>query len=490
MTSRKSILSALVVLAGLVIAAPGRAAPPTLFTVNSNADAPDDTLDGVCATAGHVCTLRAAVTEANAVSGATINFSMPGSVTYLLTMGTLTMSSNTSIVGNGAAFTIIDGDGSVTFSRVFALSSSSIIVSMSGLTIQNGWSNQGGGIYNAAKLSLANSVVVGNAANVGSPNVGGRIYNTGLLTITNGLINNNSAPNVTFSGGGGISNARGTVTLINSTVDGNSTDNAGGGIHDDSGLVSLINSTVGNNTAKNGGGIFNGGLGSGTLNIMQSGIYSNTSTSTESRGGGGGIENFMGVATLINSTIYFNFANGNGGGLLNDVGGTSSLYNVTVACNYADVNNNNVGVGGGIANSNSGAVNFRNTLIGKNWSINGCISCNAPDDCAGTLNSEDYNLIQTTSGCTILGAVVHNKTGMDPLLDVFVHDNGGPTLTEALLQGSPAIDAGNTGGCRDGLGALVATDQRGSVRPYPPRGRCDIGAYERVVPLYLPLIVK
>jgi hypothetical protein len=39
---------------------------------------------------------------------------------------------------------------------------------------------------------------------------------------------------------------------------------------------------------------------------------------------------------------------------------------------------------------------------------------------------------------------------------------GGPTLTIALLPGSPAIDAGNPGGCNDPLGATLATDQRGA----------------------------
>lgn len=48
-------------------------------------------------------------------------------------------------------------------------------------------------------------------------------------------------------------------------------------------------------------------------------------------------------------------------------------------------------------------------------------------------------------------------------------DNGGPTLTVALLPGSPAIDAGNT--------ALApATDQRGYPRPF--EAAADIGAFE------------
>jgi hypothetical protein len=51
--------------------------------------------------------------------------------------------------------------------------------------------------------------------------------------------------------------------------------------------------------------------------------------------------------------------------------------------------------------------------------------------------------------------------------------NGGPTETQALLAGSPAIDAGATDGCPQ-------FDQRGVARP---QGRaCDIGAYERVPP--------
>ena len=48
-------------------------------------------------------------------------------------------------------------------------------------------------------------------------------------------------------------------------------------------------------------------------------------------------------------------------------------------------------------------------------------------------------------------------------------DNGGPTLTLALLAGSPAIDAGSDGNCSP-------TDQRGE--PRPAGLHCDIGAFE------------
>ena len=58
-------------------------------------------------------------------------------------------------------------------------------------------------------------------------------------------------------------------------------------------------------------------------------------------------------------------------------------------------------------------------------------------------------------------------------------DNGGPTPTQALGPGSPAIDAAEPNGCPEG-------DQRGVSRPADGNGDgiavCDIGAYEVVLP--------
>ena len=63
------------------------------------------------------------------------------------------------------------------------------------------------------------------------------------------------------------------------------------------------------------------------------------------------------------------------------------------------------------------------------------------------------------------GDLVNVATLLGPLWD-----NGGPTLTHALLPGSPAINAGDDS-------AAPATDQRGVPRPQGLRS--DIGAYER-----------
>ena len=49
----------------------------------------------------------------------------------------------------------------------------------------------------------------------------------------------------------------------------------------------------------------------------------------------------------------------------------------------------------------------------------------------------------------------------------------------ALQIGSPALDAGNPAGCRDFVGKLLTTDQRGQPRPGGTETTgCDMGAYE------------
>jgi hypothetical protein len=97
------------------------------------------------------------------------------------------------------------------------------------------------------------------------------------------------------------------------------------------------------------------------------------------------------------------------------------------------------------------------------------------------LNSKGYNLFGTTADCTLSG----DMTGVfsNTLVSLgALHDNGGPTLTHALLPDSPAIDAGDPAGCTDAQGNPLATDQRGYGRPVDGDSdgvaRCDIGAYE------------
>ncbi|MET0503213.1 MAG: VCBS repeat-containing protein [Candidatus Binatia bacterium] len=395
-----------------------------VFTVNSPSDvvgaAPVN--DGVCATAYNsgvpngVCTLRAAIMEANNTPGGPHTVSIPAG-TYTLTIpsagtdseaaGALKIAANMIIVGAGSSATVIDANGTVTTDRGFRILSG-LTVSITGLTLRNGAPTRGGGLTNIA----------------------GGIYNLGTLTITDTIVRDNNAD---FYGGianGGLA----TLTLINSSVIGNSARGAAvssGGIDNDGTLI-LINTTVSGNHA---------------------GV------------GGGGISN-SGSLTIVNSTISGNTANTDAGGIWSF--GTSpsvSVFNSTIANNRSDNDLNGSGVGGGV-NVLAGTFNFQNTVIANNFE--GALL----RDCSGTLTSNGNTLMRVVN-CTVNGAtpIVAN-----PLLGP-LQNNGGPTATHALLTGSPAINAGNPSGCRDQFGALLQKDQRGLLRTVG--ARCDIGAFER-----------
>jgi len=116
--------------------------------------------------------------------------------------------------------------------------------------------------------------------------------------------------------------------------------------------------------------------------------------------------------------------------------------------------------------------------VAANLSGGDCYSINS-------LNSQGYNLASDAS-CHFNATGDLNST--DPKLGP-LQDNGGATLTHALLPGSPAIDAGSCPG--------ETTDQRGYPRPVDFPGvadtadGCDIGAFEfQLEFIYLPILFR
>src|SRR5262249_29704955 len=93
-------------------------------------------------------------------------------------------------------------------------------VTMSGLTITQGNSNDGGGILNHGTLTLTNCSLTHNTAG----GLGGAIDTDGTVTLTSCTISDNSA-----SAGGGILGS-GTPTLSECTIHANSAGGAGGAI--------------------------------------------------------------------------------------------------------------------------------------------------------------------------------------------------------------------------------------------------------------------
>lgn len=251
---------------------------------------------------------------------------------------------------------------------------------------------------------------------------------------------------------------------------GNVADSGGGVYVHTSTELTLTNSIVRNNISTNndgGGGIYI--QGTATLTLQNSSIVNNVANSIS----GGGIKN-NGTLTAINSTISGNSTIGSGGGIFNN--NTATLNNVTVVNNRA----NNAG---GVSAAPGTTLLFSNSLLAGNRN-----DSNQPSDCGGTLESQGYNLVQSTTNCTITGTTLGNILNQEAKIGPLA-SNGGSTPTHALLGGSPALNAGNPLAPGSGGNACAATDQRGVARPLG--SRCDIGAFEGVViRMYLPLVIK
>jgi CSLREA domain-containing protein len=227
---------------------------------------------------------------------------------------------------------------------------------------------------------------------------------------------------------------------------------SGGALAGDTSLT-LRRCRLAGNQAETGGAIFwTADTFAPLLNLDQCTIEGNLATSAISLFGfdlgGGGIFALQSIVTISNSTLTGNTASvGQGGGVasLGFAGGVG-LFNATVTANHAPSE-------GGLLVA--GAAVIANSIIADN----------PGGDCGIGLFASDHNL-DSDSSCGFTDAGSH--PGVPPLLGPLAN-NGGPTDTQALLAGSPALNSGNNATC-------LATDQRGVTRPQGPA--CDIGAFE------------
>src|SRR5688572_23226694 len=145
-----------------LVAVPNGTVYAASFTVNDTRDRVDTNPgNGMCRTSAGTCTLRAAIQEANARSGADTIHLRPG--TYILTRaplnengistGDLDITAPLTIIGAGVGTTIIDGGtpppGSppdrTALDRLFEIHPTAGDVTLSGLTIREGWESKEGG---------------------------------------------------------------------------------------------------------------------------------------------------------------------------------------------------------------------------------------------------------------------------------------------------------------------------------------------------------
>jgi hypothetical protein len=239
----------------------------------------------------------------NATNFQTITFCTGVTGTINLT-SKLTVDKGVTIVGPGANVLALDGNGS---NRVFYVSSS-LPVSISGLTITNGYAgglDTAGGIVNEqSSLTLSNCVVSGNHGYNG-----GGIYNyNGVLSVYNSTLSGNSA----WIGGALMNDGQGSggnpvVHIYNSTISGNSSSGFGGAFFNSGyflavSTIKIVNSTVSGNQGLNGGGIYNRTLVSGSATLD---IGSTILNATALKNDGGTIQ-----------SLGYNLSSDNGGGFL------------------------------------------------------------------------------------------------------------------------------------------------------------------------------
>lgn len=243
-------LMAALTLAGGLVSLPARPAqaqaPATLYVDVAGDDGND------CQSPASACrTLGAAL--ARAAAGATIAVAA-GRYPELLTIR-----SGVSIIGAGAADTLIDGAGGGPVVTSYA---SEAPVILRGLTITGGRAvGAGGGIANYGQMQIVDSIVRDNSVSPGEgfQGLGGGIFSFGDLTISGSAVVGNRG-----ASGGGV-NSRGALRLINSTVGDNSASLAGGGLLAAPGTAELTHVTLSGNSAGAGGGIAVEGGGGVTI---------------------------------------------------------------------------------------------------------------------------------------------------------------------------------------------------------------------------------
>ena len=327
---------------------------------------------------------------------------------------------------NGAIAKAVDGDTVKVAIGTYTGTGTEVVLLDKSVTLLGGW--------NATFTALNGVSIVDGQASRRGLLVSGTTVSVDRFKVQNGFHSNQ---------GGGIEHSAGTLTVSNSTVSGNSAGDpccvgtsGGAGIDNAAGTLNLNNSTVSGNTILGVTGYVGSGiLNSGDMFVNNSTITGNTNSA--------GVYNLAGTLTINNATISSNPSNG--------------------------------------LEISSGTVTMSNTILALNTA--------SGFDCVGTITSLGYNLVGDTTGCTVTAVPGDmfgtGTTPTNPGLGTLAN-NGGPTLTQGLLAGSPALNTANPATPGTGADTCLTTDQRGVVRPTGIA--CDIGAFEGSIPVPMALL--
>jgi hypothetical protein len=321
---------------------------------------------------------------------------------------------------------------------------------------------------------------------------GGRLLATGSRWAGNHAKGGNAGGTYTGGEGGGgfgaaVFSERGSIQILDCLFDGNTCEGAlGAGGH-----------APGAGGAAGGGGIF---VHEATAVLSGSTFTRNAARAADSAGGSrgaaaggraysGGVGLWGGYGRITNCTFSGNLAYGGRGGALDGGepggaargGGLLVISNTATVVNCTLVSNQVVGGQGGMASPGypagprgeelgggfhhaGGFLRVLNSIVsGNSGSTAGVLN-----DGSGIVDSLGFNLFGSAQGMT--GMVATDRVGLNPGLAPLSAEEG-PTPVHALLDGSPAIDAG-------ALAGAPSTDSWGVVRP--AAAGVDLGAFERV----------
>lgn len=296
--------------------------------------------------------------------------------------------------------------------------------------------------YDAARAELDGVRAIDN----GDRGVSVVLEGDSTFTLSRSTVEGNTNGGVRFAGDDLSGSAGSAATIVSTTVRANGTETTDGGgilVSQPYGLtVDIASSTISDNTANSGGGIFNSFADSDGPQTLHLTVVDST------------------VSGNVGETVGGVYVNG--GNLSAD--STVSILNSTITANTVK----DAGPAGAALIGYFTPV-IHNSIVAGNIDVPGEFG---DLDLFGIDSDLDvaYSLIGVPSSAASakVAAGTGNLTGVDPKLGPLA-DNGGPTLTHLLLDGSPAINAG------DPAFTGLTADQRGLTRVV---GVLDMGAVE------------
>ena len=507
-------------LAGLLqVLAPVPVVRADTFTVNSTADTNDaNPGDGYCKDGDDNCSLRAAITEANAWAGAdvitlpigTYTLSITGTDEYTNATGDLNILEDLTINGGGQDSTFIDGGW---IDRVLHITST-VAVEINDLTVRHGTTvtktgsgdgDDGGGIYNAGHLTLNRCTVTdnrtadGEAGNPVGPHLvgqtggqggdGGGIYSSNALTLAHSTV----LSNATGTGGSGGPGGYGTSGPGGDGGTGGR-GGQGGGIYTTGDATMVLTHTVvlSNTTGAGGRGGLGGtgdggrggdggaggcgGTGGGMCNYGPAKITISTLRGNHTGAGGAGGDGGQGDGSTPGGVDGDAGAGGGGGGVGSF--GSLSITASTVLGNGAGEggpDGGNGGPGGGIYTVE--VLELSRSTVSENRAGTGGLTDGLGGDGGGIYNFGSLTITETTvngntsglggpgGGNGGHGGGIHNTSGHTLALENSTvsgngagHGGSGVVNDGGFLSIGPGGDGGHGGGIYNGDGTVDLTN--------------------------------